>query len=164
MQIAPPVALVAALLVLGCGGDDEEEGAGFRPDDLQVTWTDDRGEPLPDGLGPPDPVLVINTIPGPEHCGWQSAVIMHLAFPVGVPSRTAETTRQYIRDPEQVLGAGLAPLELDATLPDDAEPTGFRNGDIELWLAPSTVDDVAYVGRDGTFEAWPRAPELIACA
>jgi len=40
----------------------------------------------------------------------------------------------------------------------------MRNGDIELWIAPSTVDEEIYVGGDADFEAWPRLRAPVACA
>lgn len=136
------------------------------PADLAIAWTDAEGRELPDGLGEPDPNLVINTIKGPEHCGWEDAVIMHLSMPLGAVTKSSSETRQYVRDPEGVLSRPelTAAFDFTATLPDDAEATGMRNGDVELWVAPSSFDKEVYVGRDGRFEAWPRATELIGCA
>lgn len=136
------------------------------PADLTVSWTDAEGRELPDGVGEPDPDLVINTIQGPEHCGWEKAVLMHLSVPVGSVSKSSDEVRQYVRDPDGVLGRPelMTAFDATATLPDDAEPTGIRNGSVELWVAPSSLEQEVYMGRDGMFEAWPRATELIACA
>lgn len=135
------------------------------PADLSVSWTDPEGRELPDGVGEPDSDLVINTIRGPEHCGWERAVFMHLSVPVGSVTKSFDEFRQYVRDPDGVLGRPelVRAFDATATLPDDAEPTGMRNGSVELFVAPSSLEEEVYVGRNGMFEAWPRATEVIAC-
>lgn len=152
------------LALIGCGG----QGANSAVDlaDLGIAWTDAEGRELPDGLGEPDSDLVINTIKGPEHCGWEEAVFMHLSMPLGAVTKSSSEDREYVREPEGVLSEPelTAAFDPDATLPRDAEATGMRNGDVELWVAPSSFDKEVYVGREGRFEAWPRATGLIACA
>lgn len=145
-------------------GDDV--GPRLLPTEFEVAWTDEQGNRLADGLGEPNAPLVINTVRGPDHCGWESAVIMHLGVPLGQEAYDFANSRQYVRDPKQVLpsegtqGPFVAAVH---DLPDDARFSGFRNGEIELWVAPSTFEEVVYVGRNGRFEAWPREAEGVAC-
>lgn len=164
---------VSLLLLAGCGAERppgqsqaqtraqapaaETVAAYFSPPEAfpGPTWTKD-GRAV-DGQE-------LNTIAGPEHCDWQSAVLMHLGWPLGTVSRTSAEIRQYIRDPDGVLdqvtrasfGAGVA-------LPPDAEDTGYRHGRLELWLSPSEPD-AAYVWAAGDVERWPRTEQIVACA
>lgn len=163
------IVLVALGLIAGCGqdpGSSSTPPAQLSPGDFNVAWTDADGVEVPDGVGEPDPALVINTVRGPQHCGWESAVLLHLAVPVGEVATSPADHRQYVRDPGHVLPQERihGDFEPVVELPADAEVTGLHNGDIELWVAPSTLDVEVYLGRDGSFEAWPRAIEPIGCA
>lgn len=163
------VGLLAVLTVACSGSDESSKTRGtstIDPADFSVEWTYSDGTELPDGVGESNPELVINTHPGPEHCGWESAVIMHLAWPIGTITRTVPPARQYGRDPAGVLPDDDARANFDRSvaLPAGARDTGMRNGPIELWVASSTADDEVYVGKDGAFEAWPRLREPVACA
>jgi len=106
----------------------------------------------------------LNSIAGPDHCGWQSAVMMHLGWPLGTISQTSAEIRQFIRDPNGVIDHGLRDkLAIAIDLPPDAEDTGYRNGELELWLRPSDPD-AAYLRVGDDVERWPRADPVIACA
>ncbi len=105
----------------------------------------------------------LNSIAGPDHCGWESAAIMHLGWPLGTVSDTSAQIRQFIRDPGGVIGPSFREkLVLQASLPADATATGYRQGDLELWLSPSN-DDTAYLRVGNDVEQWPRAVEIVAC-
>jgi hypothetical protein len=105
----------------------------------------------------------LNSIAGPDHCSWQSVVIMHLGWPLGTVSRTSAEVRQFIRDPDGVIDPSLSNrLAIAIDLPADATDTGYRNGDLELWLSPSTPD-AAYLRVGDDVERWPRADPVIAC-
>lgn len=163
-----PLIVIALVVIAGCGQEAGERGAPaaqLSPEDFDVAWTDADGVEVSDGVGEPDPDLVINTIRGPEHCDWESAVMLHLAVPIGEVASGPEAHRQYVRDPGHVLPQERLQDDFEpvAELPPDAESTGLRNGEIELWVAESTLDDEVYVGRDESFEAWPRATEPIGC-
>lgn len=106
----------------------------------------------------------LNSIAGPDHCDWQSAVIMHLGWPLGTVSRSSAEVRQFIRDPDGVIDPSLRNrLAIAIDLAADATDTGYRNGDLELWLSPSTPD-AAYLRVGDDVERWPRADPVIACA
>lgn len=106
----------------------------------------------------------LNSIAGPDHCGWQSAVIMHLGWPLGTVSESAAEIRQFIRDPAGVMDVGLRDrLARHVTLPANARDTGYRHQELELWLSPSEPD-AAYLRVGGDVERWPRAEPVIACA
>lgn len=100
---------------------------------------------------------------GHAHCGWQSVVMMYVGWPLGTVSRTSAEVRQFIRDPYGVLGQGFREkLVRQAKLPADAADTGYRTGDVELWLAPSDPDG-AYLRVADNVERWPNSPEVFAC-
>ena len=105
----------------------------------------------------------LNSFAGPEHCDWQSAVMMYLGWPLGTVSVTAAQARQFVRDPSGVINPELRDkLVLHASLPADARSTGYRHGDLELWLSPSN-EDAAYLRAGDDVERWPRAGEGVAC-
>jgi hypothetical protein len=104
---------------------------------------------------------ILNSFAGPEHCGWQSATMMHLGRPIDTLSRNVH---QFIRDPDGVVDRGLRErLAPHATLPADARGTGYRDGELELWLAPSDPDSV-YLRAGDDVERWPRAQRIFGCA
>jgi hypothetical protein len=116
------------------------------------TWTND-GRPV-DGS-------ILNSIAGPEHCGWQSAVMMHLGRPLDTLSRSVH---QFIRDPNGVIDRDLRDrLAQHVALPPDARGTGYRDRGLELWLSPSHPDAV-YLRAGDDVERWPRAHQVVACA
>lgn len=118
------------------------------------TWTKD-GRPV-DGRE-------LNSIAGPDHCGWQSAVLMHLGWPLGTVSQTSAEIHQFIRDPDGVIVRGPRDkLALHIGMPPDARATGYRNGELELWLSPSDPD-AAYLRVNDDVERWPRADPVVAC-
>jgi len=106
-------------------------------------WTNDAG-------------LILRDSPGPDHCGWQQARLLHIG--------EGDQMRQYIGDPLGIMPQGtlLEPYNGDATLPVDATASGFRSGDLELWFVPD--GRVVYVAGPGRVELWPRSDPPIACA
>jgi len=160
---------VLTVLVAGCSpaSDEEPWGNTTHPsqdtvaevfsalqEDQSPTWTRGGEDVDNEELG---------TFAGPEHCSWEKAVFLSLGWPLGTVSETGRDFRQYIRDPQSVIEADLPDLDLAATLPDDAEDTAYRLGDLQLWLAPSDVDG-AYLRLGGDVERWPRASPLVLCA
>lgn len=116
------------------------------------TWTR-YGEPVDDQ---------INSIAGPDHCKWQSAVMMHLGWPLGTVSQTALQSRQFIRDPEGVISVDLQGQLRAGPLPADAEDTGYRLDGLELWLSASDPNG-AYLRSGTDVERWPLADPFFAC-
>jgi hypothetical protein len=105
----------------------------------------------------------LNSIAGPAHCDWQSAVMLYLGWPPGTVSQSIADRRQFIRDPDGVIGFGVRDeLAIAIDLPDDARDTGYRSGELELWLAPSDPD-AAYLRAGDDVERWPRADPVVAC-
>jgi hypothetical protein len=101
---------------------------------------------------------ILTDIAGPEHCGWQSARIMHI-------EEDGVLSKQYLRDPEGVFDQ--VPLRETyaegAELPDDASDTGYRSPEgYELWFTES--DTAAYVVTPDGVERWPRPVDTIGCA
>jgi hypothetical protein len=103
--------------------------------------------------------LILTDIPGPQHCGWQSARILHL------PHRDGSLWKQYVRDPEGVF-ADVPMLDSyaeDAELPADATDSGYRSPEgFELWF--TSADTAAYVVTPESVERWPRPANPIGCA
>jgi hypothetical protein len=94
----------------------------------------------------------IHSSPGPEHCGWESAIFLRFEGD------------QYIRDPLGVLADHtLEPFDLDATLPEGAVDSGYNTPGWHLFTV--SPGDAVYVRTtDGTFERWGRLREEIGCA
>lgn len=99
--------------------------------------------------------LILRDSPGAEHCGWQQARLMHIG--------DGDQTRQYIGDPLGIMPGGslLEPYDGDATLPEDATASGYRNGDLELWFVPD--GRAVFVVGPGRVELWPRSDPPIGC-
>jgi hypothetical protein len=121
-------------------------------------WTDRRGREVRED--------VISTYEGAEHCEWDSAVFLHVGWPLGRAARDASEARQYIRDPEGLFEDEVRlPFDDDAALPRHAEYTGYHLGDVELWLSPTDAAKAVYLVDDGDVERWTRPRrESIACA
>ena len=107
---------------------------------------------------------VVSTVQGPEHCDWESAVLLYLGWPLGTRSKSADDARQYVRDPEGLFSAyTVAQFEPDAGLPAGAMNTGYRLGELALWVADDAGKAV-YLVAGSRVERWPRATRPIACA
>lgn len=107
----------------------------------------------------------MNTIAGPAHCGWESATLMHLPWPLGINPTSAADVRQYVRDPK-----GVTPprnlhgrLDLHATLPRDAFPTGYEYGPLKVYLNSAEQDEVIYIVGPGAVERWQRSDPMTLC-
>jgi hypothetical protein len=135
------------LALAGCGAEGNRFPAGWSLNGTTVTQEQ----------------LVIG--PGTEHCDWTSVTFLRVAWPPGSEGASG-SVRQFVRDPEGAVGPQYAErLDLTAQVPDDAAPSGFRNGDgAELWFADSDEGETAYlVEGSGDAEAWPRADPAVGC-
>lgn len=107
----------------------------------------------------------LGTSAGPAHCGWESATFLNIGWPVGTISRSAVEARQFIRDPN----GSVSPrnlrhrLDLDAKLPGDATPTGYRFNELEIYFSPSDQDRAVYVVGPSRVERWPRSDPMTLC-
>jgi hypothetical protein len=82
---------------------------------------------------------------------------------VAVTARAWDLTVLHVdgtKDGRPVDGRELA---IHIALPPDARATGYRNGELELWLSPSARDS-AYLRVGDDVERWPRADPVVACA
>ena len=157
-------ALTATALVLGLVVYMVLTGPGYAG-----VWTNPDGVPAERGQGM-DTRHELRVAAGPDHCGWQRATFMSLAWPPGATTQLGEQaneipTRQYVRDPDGVVDApelrrGFA---ISSTLPDDAVATGFHRGDVELWLGRDRGEQFVYVAWDDHVERWPRSQPPIGC-
>jgi hypothetical protein len=121
--------------------DPAELPSGFAEELGYDVWSDEDRERVP--------ISEVYSMAGPEHCGWQDARFLHVGGEADGVS--------YARDPEGVLEPDTlsAPLDREATLPDNARDTGYRlaDRDWELWLAAD--ESTAYVRTSEGVEAWP---------
>ena len=98
---------------------------------------------------------------GPQHCDSQSATSLSISWPMGTVATNAKAARHYYRDPESVLPAS-GPI--GRSLPPDARDTGYRAGDLQLWLSESDPDG-AFLRIDADVERWPREdPNRNTCS
>lgn len=143
---------------------DSDEAPGDA--DVEGVWFDAAGNPTyeHDDSGTR---LTLHVFQGAKHCGWQSALFMTLAWPLGsVERRFEDDTRQYVRDPEGILTDSLiAPYEADVATPQDGAYTGFHRGNWQLWTSVSDLDEAVYVVNavTGVTERWTRSLRPILC-
>ena len=96
---------------------------------------------------------------GPEHCDWQEATFLS-GYGLDAPRDSAG--RLWARDPGGVLEhfpKAKAEFQAQAVLPADAVDTGYRQGHVEVWTAPSDAAEYVYLvnGADpGDVERWVR--------
>lgn len=123
------------------------------------TWYGPEGEEISEESN------IINVITGPEHCKWQSAVMMHVGWPLGRDANNISESRQYLRDPNKVLPQEdlMTDFDDDVELPKTAKYTGYRTDFVELWL-DGNDRAAAYLVFSDHVERWPRAKDAIACA
>jgi hypothetical protein len=103
------------------------------------------------------------TIAGPDHCGWQTATVMFIAWPPGTTAPDSSHSRQYVRDPRGVM-LRVPPFDRNVVLPPDAKPTGHRLGAIQLHVSPTDADRWIYVVGPSDAERWPRVDPMVLCA
>jgi len=102
--------------------------------------------------------------PGRSIAG-ESATFLTVGWPLGTQAQTADHTRQYIRDPNGVLSHVLrAQLIFHPTLPADAQPTGYWNGTVQLYISPSDADHAVYLIAGHNTERWPRSDPITVCS
>lgn len=150
-------AIVTPLMVISaCGGLAIVGGNGMRVD-VSVPWRHaTEGEV---------PKEVVNWRKGTNHCGWESAVVLAVGWPIGKPAGTWEDIRHYVRDPDEVLPEGWVRSKYAAVdrLPDKARNSEYRAGNIALYWMPGDDGHIYLVQEGGAMERWPAATELIAC-
>lgn len=100
---------------------------------------------------------------GPEHCGWQEALLL---FADG--DRTDLGRGHWVRDPKGVLEHlpnAARDFASPAELPADARFTGYEQGIAQVWAAPSDGGAYLYLvdaANRGDTERWTRGGALCA--
>ncbi len=160
-----------------CAEDDVERAPGFAA----VTTgnpaldSDFTFEPYPGSqwFGPQGPVDpddgTINVIRGPEQCGWETAALLHVSWPLGSTHRDDPELRQYVRDPDAVLPQDqlMSTYDPSRQLWGGFEYSGYRTDFMEVWIQSFDEDgdaDGAFLMFANHVEWWPRAEEPIACS
>jgi hypothetical protein len=162
----PGVALLAGLMALaGCSSAASQDG-GHTATSVAATFASPPAWPghAWKRNGQELPSTEIVAAAGPDHCGWQSATFLTIAWPLGTQAQTADRARQYIRDPTGVVSQALhARLSFHATLPADAQPTGYWYGAVQLYTS-SDVDQSLYLVAGHDVERWPRSDPMTLCS
>ena len=161
--------LAVAMLVVAVGFVLAGFGTGHRaPGYLTAAWTGPDGRPAERGQGR-NRSFEVATYRGADHCSWESAVFLDVAWPIGETVTVTGPTevRQYVRDPDGVLAPGFRPAgsyDPDTRLPDSARDTGYHTDRLHLWV-DATSTDAVYLVDDVTrrVERWPRAVTRVAC-
>ncbi len=105
----------------------------------------------------------LNAIAGPGHCEWQTVTFLHVGWPLGTVAATTAESRQFVRDPSRVLPRPVGEPLTGIALPRDAQDTGYRHGDLQLWLSPSDPSG-AYLRVRADVERWPRGEPAVVCS
>ena len=137
------VLVLVAFVLAGCGGRDWDEG-----------WSDADGNVVPDD--------VLETFKA--EC-VDGAIFLLVAWPLGTRVHNAADRHWYVRDPEGTLeswGMEVGPLDIEAALPNSARNTGYRLGDLQLWLGRD-ARKAAYLVEGKAVERWPRLTEGVGC-
>lgn len=133
-----------------------ETNASCDPAELPASYTDSKSyEIWTDRGGHRVATTVLTGSAGAEHCDWESAHFLWMG--------RDEDSRQYARDPDGVLGTELLTAEYDGDvrMPADAQDTGYRFDDWELWLPDDK--SIAYIRTSDGVEAWPETKDFVAC-
>ncbi len=95
-------------------------------------------------------------------CGW--ADVHTITFHEALGERIGPIARTvvFVRDPDTVVPGDRPDFANRILTPPDAEDTGLRHGDQQLWLSASEPDSI-YVIRGGMVERWPRLTTTPAC-
>ena len=142
------VVAVAVLAAAACGGAD---GDTFAAD-----WRNAAGDKVDDE---------VRMHRGPSHCDWEDVVFLETAWPLGRSLASPRGAgRRYVRDASGILPRNVfrGELDLNARLPRHARDTGYRAGELELWIGDDAERHLYVVRPDGV-ERWPRT-ESFACA
>lgn len=108
----------------------------------------------PDGRPATHKEISDNQWDADDHCSWPN--VRMIGF----------NDASYVRDPDGVFADWPfeTTLDLDAELPTDAVETGYRKGDVELWLNGPGDPPAAYLVSAETTERWPKPTDPIYCA
>lgn len=119
-----------------------------------------------DGEHVPTEIIISHT--GLEHCGWESATLLHIGSPLGSVMESGRDVNQYIRDPEgvfsQITGRFRTTYDPNANLSGDAEFSGYVKNSVELWISQTQLDEAIYMVDGSRIERWPKAEPIILCA
>lgn len=133
---------------------------GLRPDTPRSVFDEDAGRPwcnLRDGtlVRRPDQLSMLTRYP----CEHGRVAVLIIGDPLGA-ALDALNRHEYLRDPggtARSQGWIDRPWRAHDEPPADARATGWSNGNIELWISPSSVEDFVWVKRGDVLERWPRA-------
>jgi Family of unknown function (DUF6174) len=101
-----------------------------------------------------------------DHCsrgGGEHVADILMGTPLG-ESHENSAPRIYIKDPTNFLGDEQTAngYEADASLPQNAEDTGYRQDGTELWITPDD-DRSIYLAAEGRVERWPQDDSPPGC-
>ena len=171
MKYAALVLVAAAAVLIGAAVwnyVDKYEGVAPQqtPVPTLTAWTEADGTPVSRD--------VLEVFRGPEHCNWESSLMLFTGDPLGSNMNRREQFQpdlglyrlQYLRDPQGVYPAEmlLSTYGPDVELPSTAAATGYSWEGKEMWVDAADPEAAAYIVYDDHVERWPRAREAILCA
>lgn len=110
------------------------------------------------------PAGVVSVIRGPEHCGWDSALLLGVGWPLGTNAVATTDLIEFVRDPDGVLpGRKQGSFAAHVQVPDDAVFSGYQKGELQLWLPSANPPGEAYLVLGEMAERWPAVDEAQAC-
>ncbi len=142
----------------GCDSpqSDLEKEPNYSADYLH-RWETDKGCPIR--------LDILMTRQGKNACGGDRAADILMGTPLGKPHEDSKP-RIYVKDPTNVFddketSSAYAP---DATLPDGARDSGYRQNGVELWIDSRDAHFIYLVHGDDDVERWPLDWSPPVCA
>lgn len=109
----------------------------------------------------------ISTLPGSDHCGWETTTLLHIGSPLGSVLESGADVHRYVRDPEGVYTILSDRIRTtyahDTQLPPNAKYSGYKKGGVELWIDDTELDSAIYMVEGSIVERWPKADPIILC-
>ena len=109
-----------------------------EPKGLEGTWFDGNDVPIPnEPVEPGGNAMTVTR--GSDHCQWESAMFMHVDWPVGTGDVELVDGAQFVRDPEGLFDDGALQVGYlsDTSLPSGAIDTGYHRGAVAFWMSPA---------------------------
>jgi hypothetical protein len=136
---------------------DQRSGLSLMEGAERRIWCDEDGRGR--RIHVPEQLVFFTRFP----CDRGSIAVLTLGRPIGA-ALDPLVRWEYMRDPKGEARAmgwlrGNGRYDGDARLPRDARSTGWTNGNITIWTAPSEHDAAIYVKRGSVVERWPRAAD-----
>jgi hypothetical protein len=107
---------------------------------------------------------IVMTRRGKDACGGEKVADILMGTPLGRPHDDSPA-RIYVKDPTNVFNdhETASAYDPDATLPEDASDSGYRQDGTEMWTVPED-DRFIYLVHEDNIEQWPLDPSPPGCS